>query len=109
MDCYIMAIYMIITWVPFDKIKEVDEIMISRGETPFTIPNIKKWTILSTPDGQKGMKTYNIIYIEENKAEETLIHLMKLLSHFNEIKGYSYKIESVLSGRDMRKLAELEI
>lgn len=109
MDYCIMAIYMIITWVPFNKIEEVDEIMVSRGETPFKIPNIKKWTTLSTPDGQKGMKTYNIIYIEENKAEETLIHLMKLLSHFNGIKGYSYKIESVLSGRDMRKMAKLEM
>ena len=97
---------MITTWVPFNKIEDVDKLT---PESPFTIPNIKKWVTLSTPDGKNGMKTYNIIYIDEGKAEETLLHLVKMLSTFNEIEGYSYKIESMLSGRDMRKIAELKI
>ena len=100
-----MAIYMIITLVPFNKIEEVDKMA---PETPFEIPNIKKWVPLSTPDGNKGMKTYNIVYIEEGKAEETMIYLVKMLSLFNGIKGYSYKIKPVLSASDMLKIAELK-
>ena len=101
-----MAIYMITTWVPFHKLEETDKLA---PKAPISIPHLKKWLIFSTPDGKKGMKTYNIIYIEEGKAEETLLHLVKMLSVFNEIEGYSYKIESMLSGRDMRKIARLKI
>lgn len=97
---------MITTWVPFNKLEDVDKLT---PESPFNIPNIKKWITLSIPDGKNGMKTYNIVYIEEGKAEETLLHLVKMLYVFNEIEGYSYKIEATLSGRDMRKITELKI
>jgi hypothetical protein len=101
-----MTIYVITTWVPFNKLEDVDKLT---PKSPFNIPNIKRWIPLSTPDGKDGMKTYHIIYIDEGKAEETLPYIMKMLSFFNEIEGYSYKIESTFSGRDMRKMTELKI
>jgi len=100
-----MAIYMVITWVPFHKIEEADKLM---PRAPIPMSNIKKWLTFSTPDGKKGMKTYNIIYIEEGKVDEVQIKIMKLLTFFNEVEGYSYKIEPLLSGRDIQKISTLE-
>jgi len=100
-----MAIYMITTWVPFHKLEETDKLA---PKAPISIPHLKKWLIFSTPDGKKGMKTYNIVYIEEGKVDEVQIKIMKLLSFFNEVEGYSYKIEPVLSSRDIQKIAALE-
>jgi len=101
-----MAIYMITTWVPFHKIEESDKLMLN---APQSLPYIKKWQIFSTPDGNNGMKTYNIVYIEEGKVDEALIYIMKLLSFFNEVEGYSYKIEPVLSTRDAERIAALKM
>ena len=101
-----MAIYMIITWIPFHKLEEADKLMPKAPTSP--MPSIKNWEVFSTPDGKNGMKTYNIVYIEEGKVDEVQIKIMKLLSFFNEVEGYSYKIEPVLSSRDIQKIAALE-
>ena len=100
-----MAIYMITTWEPFHKIEEADKLA---PKAPTEIPYIKRWQVLSTPDGKDGMKTYNIIFIEEGKEDEAKIHIMNLLSYFNEIEGYSYKIEPLLSPKDIQKIAALK-
>ena len=54
------------------------------------------------------MRTYNIIFIEEGKEDEAKIHIMNLLSYFNEVEGYSYKIETLLSISDRQKIAALK-
>jgi len=101
-----MAIYMIITWIPFHKLEEADKLMPKAPTSP--MPSIKNWEVFSTPDGKNGMKTYNIVYIEEGKVDEAKIHIMNLLSYFNEIEGYSYKIEPLLGPSDMQKIAALK-
>ena len=99
-----MAIYMITTWVPFHKLEDLEKLM---PNAPSSISHIKKWLIYSTTDGKKGRKTYNIVYIEEGKVDEVQIKILKLLNFFHGVEGYSYKIEPLISSRDIQKIAAL--
>ena len=47
-------------------------------------------------------------YIEEGKVDEVQIKILKLLNFFHGVEGYSYKIEPLISSRDIQKIAALE-
>jgi hypothetical protein len=101
-----MAIFMAIARVPNSKIEEANKIAAKYTEFP---PYIKKWQIRAAAGGSKGLKSYNIIYIDDDKYSEAQTYIAKLFSSFYEIEGYSVKIEPVFSQRDTVKIMQFEI
>ena len=66
---------------------------------------IKKWNTFSCFDGDEGgFKGYNLIYIEEGKADEALIEISKLILPFCEIEGASWKLEPLFALSDSLKI-----
>ena len=101
-----MAIYMLTMWLPFKVGVKVAEITNKITKLPHYIT---KWQRLTTPDGRKGAKVYNIIYVDDNKIPEAGRYISKLASMYYEIEGFSWKIESVASMRDMAKIPGVKI
>ena len=101
-----MAIYMVTTWVPFDKAEALGEAAAKITKLP---PYLKKWQILQTADGRRGGKSYNIIYVEDDKIAEAQLYISKLFSSYYGIKGFCYKAEPVMSQRDVAKLMQMEL
>ncbi len=101
-----MAIYMLQMWAPFNKSDEIMKIASKLTELP---PYIKKWQILIAADGLNGVKAYEIIYVDDNKIAEARLYISKVMSLFSGIKGYSWKMEPVMSMRDNLKLAGMKI
>ncbi|MHA1932847.1 MAG: hypothetical protein ACW96X_09925 [Promethearchaeota archaeon] len=101
-----MAIFMATVWLPNSKVEEANKIAARFTNLP---PYIKKWQILSAAGGSKGFKSYNIIYIDDDKYSEAQTYIAKLFNSYYEIEGYSLKVEPVLSQRDMVKVLQFEI
>ncbi|MFX1535648.1 MAG: hypothetical protein ACFFDI_15655 [Promethearchaeota archaeon] len=96
---------MLTAWHPYTKSKEVVKKALSAPKLP---DYIKRWQIFGTPDGNNGLKAYNLIMVEKDKADEALIFITKLQSEFTEIDGYVWKIEPCLGMRDSLKVLEME-
>ena len=101
-----MAIYVLTMWFPFNKANEAAQITAKITKLP---PYIKKWIRLSAADGKEGAKVYNIIYIDDNKMVEAGLYITKLASIFNEIEGFCWKVEPVMSVRDTLKVPGIKI
>ena len=101
-----MAVFIITSWNPFHKVDEVRKIMAKLPKLP---PYIKKWHTFTAADGNKGVKGYGIVYIEQGKADDAMIYISKLLSEFAEVEGYTWKVEPVLSVRDTVKMDALKL
>jgi hypothetical protein len=98
-------IYMLTAWHPYHKTKEVVKKTISAPQLP---DYIKKWQSFGTPDGDNGMKAYNLIMVERDKAEEALLFISKLQSEFTDIEGYVWKIEPCLGVQDALKVLGID-
>ena len=101
-----MAIFMLIMWFPLTVANKAAEITAKITKLP---PYITKWQRLTTPDGQNGAKVYNIIYVDDNNIPEAGLYVSKLASMYYEIEGFCWKIESVMSIRDMAKLPGIKV
>lgn len=97
---------MVTTWTPFNKGEEVNKIAMKFTKFP---EYIIKWRVFSAADGRRGIKTYNLIYIEDSKIAEAEIYIVKLQQEFTHIDGYVYKIEPLLSIRDYQKVMALKL
>ena len=91
---------------PFQKLGEVTEIAAKFTKVP---PYIKKWQSFIAADDKKGIKGYNIIYLEEGKVEEGLLYVTKLQGEFLQVDGYSWKVEPVISNRDGQRIMSMEL
>ena len=98
-------IFMLTAWYPYPKTKEVVEKTVSAPQLP---DYVKKWQIFGTPDGNNGMKVYNLIMVEKDKTDEALIFISKLQSEFTDIDGYVWKIEPCLGVQDALKVLETD-
>ncbi|MHA1963927.1 MAG: hypothetical protein ACXACG_05260 [Candidatus Thorarchaeota archaeon] len=96
-------IFMLTAWYPYPKTKEVVKKTISAPQLP---DYIKKWQSFGTPDGNNGMKVYNLIMVEKDKTDEALIFISKLQSEFTDIDGYVWKIEPCMGVQDALKVLE---
>jgi hypothetical protein len=96
---------MLTAWYPYPKTKEVVKKTINTPQMP---DYIKKWQIFGTPDGNNGMKVYNLIMVEKDKTDEALIFISKLQSEFADINGYVWKIEPCMGVQDALKVLEIE-
>ena len=94
-------IFMVRTWYPGDKAKEVIEMVKQAPKMP---DFIKKWQMFGTADGSKGYKVYNLIFVEDKGADKAGIFIAKMMQHFTEnVEGYNWKIELVMGMRDSMK------
>lgn len=91
---------------PFNKIEEVTKIAMRYTKFP---EYIIKWRVFSTADGKKGVKSYNLVYVEDANIAEAEIYMVKLQQEFTQIDGYVYKVESLLSMSDYQKVLALKL
>ena len=97
---------MLTMWFPFNKTEEVAKVASKITKLP---PYIKKWQILTAADGTKGGKSYNIIYVDDNNIAEAQLYLAKAMSLFNNIEGFAWKVEPVMSQRDTVKVPGIKV
>jgi hypothetical protein len=93
-------------WFPFNKTEKGAQIASKMIKLP---PYITKWIRLNAADGKKGAKVYNIIYIDDSKIVEAGFYISKVASMFNEIEGFCWKVEPVMSVRDSLKVAGIKV
>ena len=98
-------IFMLTAWYPYPKTEEVTKKTISAPQLP---DYIKKWQVFGTPDGNNGMKVYNLIMVEKTKSDEALIFISKVQSEFTDIDGYVWKIEPCMGVQDALKVLEID-
>lgn len=101
-----MGIYMLTLWAPFNKMQDMAKITSKITKLP---PYIKKWQILSTADGKKGGKSYGIIYIDDNSIAEAQLYISKVMSLYYDIEGFTWKVEPVMSQRDIVKVPGIKV
>ena len=100
-----MAIYMLTTWVSYKDAAESVKIGSKITKMP---PYIKKWRQLATPD-RAGAKSYNIIYVDDDKIAEAGLYIGKLMNLYWDLEGFAYTLELVASMRDTRKMFDMEL
>jgi hypothetical protein len=105
-EVYFM-IFMVTNWYPFHKDAEVTKIQqkVPRQFPPY----IKKWQLFGTADGRRGLKGYGIVYTDPEKVDEAGIYIAKIMSLFNEVEGYTWKVEPLMSMKDLQKFQSLNI
>jgi len=95
-------IFMVSQWTPYNKTDEWFEIF---KKVVGKLPSyIKRWDTFATPDGDHGIKGYNVIMVEKGNADEALIEISKLIAPFWKIEGFSMKIEPVMGMKDAVKI-----
>jgi hypothetical protein len=95
-------IFMVSQWTPYNKTEEWFEIFKKvAGKLP---GYIKRWHTFATPDGDRGIKGYNLIMVEKGNADEALLEISKLIAPFWKIEGFAMKIEPVMGMKDAVKV-----
>jgi len=102
-----MVVYMLTTWYPFNKGQEV----INIASKYTTFPEfITKWRIFGTAAGKEGIKSYNLIYIKDDKVAEAIAYISRLQQEFTDkIDGYSFEVETLLSMSDFQKVQAVKL
>ena len=100
-------IFMVTNWYPFHKDMEVTKIL-QKVPKQFP-PYIKKWQMFGTADGRKGLKGVAIVYTDPEKVDEAGIYISKVMSLFNEVEGYTWKVEPLMGMKDIQKMLSLKI
>lgn len=102
-----MAIFMLTSWIPFNKAIEAGNLATKFAKLP---DYITKWRSFSTADGNEGLKIYNLIYVKDDKIVDAELYIARLMQEFtNGIDRYTYKVEVVLSGSDTRKSLDVKL
>ena len=97
-----MGVLMMTVRFPFHKFQDVS----AKGVLDKLPDSIKKWRFFLTPDGEKGVKTYHLIYTQDGKLEEAGLFLAQHQATFTDIEGYNYKIEMLMSNTDAQKISQ---
>lgn len=98
---------MLTVWHPFNKLMDVANVAAKYPNIP---DYITKWRILSTADGKKGVKNYNLLYVKDDKIVDAEIYLARLMQEFTDVvEGYNYKVEVVFSGSDLQKVQSVKL
>ncbi|KKL84206.1 hypothetical protein LCGC14_1967050 [marine sediment metagenome] len=102
-----MVVYMLTVWYPFNKAQEVTNIVSKYT----TFPDfITKWRVFGTAAGKKGVKSYNLIYVQDDKTAEATAYIVRLQQEFTDaVDGYTYKVEILLSMSDMQKAQAVKL
>jgi hypothetical protein len=60
--------------------------------------------MFATPDGDCGIKGYNLIMVEKGNADEALVEISKLIAPFWKIEGFAMKTQTVMGMKDAMKI-----
>lgn len=90
-----------ILWYPSPMAKDLLDIAKKMPKMP---SYVKKWQILQTGDGKKGMKQYNIIHVEKNHGDDAIVEISNIMRPFVDHEHIEAKIEVLLSVRDAIKI-----
>ncbi|KKL76349.1 hypothetical protein LCGC14_2045770 [marine sediment metagenome] len=98
---------MLTVWYPFNKAQEVMNVASKYTTFP---ESITKWRVFGTAAGKKGVKSYNIIYIKDDKIADAIAYIARLQQEFTDtIDGYVYKVEPLLSMSDILKIQAVKL
>ncbi len=102
-----MVVYMLTVWYPFNKAQEVNNI----ASKYTTFPEfITKWRIFGTAAGNKGAKAYNLLYVQDDKITDAIAYIARLQQEFTDnVDGYVYKVELLLSMSDLQKVQAVKL
>ncbi|NHJ20737.1 MAG: hypothetical protein EAX91_07345 [Candidatus Lokiarchaeota archaeon] len=100
-------IFMVTNWYPFHKEEEVAKIQLKVPQQ--FPPYIKKWQLFGTADGRRGLKGYGIVYTDPEKVDEAGRYITKVMSLFNEVEGYTWKVEPLMGMKDFQKMQSLKL
>ena len=93
---------MLTAWYPN---KEAKSIMKTMRSVPKMPDFIAKWQTFATPDGERGIKVYNLIMVKEGVSDEAAIYITKNQTHFSDnVEGYVWKIEPIMGIKDSLKV-----
>ena len=102
-----MVVYMLTVRYPFNKAQEV--MSIASKYTTFP-DSIIKWRVFGSADGKKGIKSYNIIYVKDDKVGDATAYIARLQQEFTDtIDGYVYKVKPLLSMSDILKVQAVKL
>ena len=90
-----------ILWYPSSMSKDLINIAKKMPKMP---DYVKKWQILQTGEGKKGLKQYNIIHIEKNHGDDAIVEISKMMKPFIDHEHVEAKIEVLVSARDAMKI-----
>jgi hypothetical protein len=92
---------MVIDHFPNHKLEDVIKKFMRQEKLP---PIIKKWETYATPDGEKGIKSYNLIKVERGNADEAYLEIAKIFTKLCvPVEGRYWEIEPLLGVQDMMK------
>ena len=92
-------IFMGTQWIPFNKTEEWSKIYLNLTSKP--LPScIKKWQTFGCVDGERGIKGYNLIFVEKGKVDEAAVEISKLMLPFYEMEGFAWKLEPLMGMSD---------
>jgi hypothetical protein len=91
-----MVLIMVTSWVPFNKGNDVTK---KHSETFKKIPlaSFEKTLVWAGTPSKEGMVIIHIYAVEKGKYEESYNLVTKRLFEFNNIEGYRYKIETLMT------------
>ena len=105
-EVYFM-IFMVTNWYPFHKADEVAKV---QQKVPQKFPPyIKKWQLFGTADGRRGLKGYGVVYTDPEKVDEAGIYIAAVMSLFNDVEGYTWKIEPLMGMKDAQKIQSMKL
>jgi len=92
--------FMVTATYPPDKLAEVVQTFRKGLEVP--LPALLKRLHVLTPGGagELGIKSYSIFEADKGSEYDALVELTKRMARFNNIEGYRYEIESLLTAEE---------
>jgi hypothetical protein len=101
--------FMVTATYPPNKLGEVIQVFRKGLEEP--LPSFLKRLHVLTPGGagELGIKSYSIFEADKGKEYDALVELTRTMSRFNNIEGYRYQIESLLTAEEAIPLVRLQM
>lgn len=90
-----------IVWYPSFMAKNLLDIAKKMPKMP---SYVKKWQILQTGDGKKGIKQYNIIYIEKGHGDDAIVEISHMFKPFVDHEHIEAKLEVLIGVKDSMKI-----
>lgn len=90
-----------ILWYPSSKAAELVELVKKMGKPP---SYVKKWLTFQTAVGNRGIKHYNIVFIEKGHGDDAIVEISKMFRPFLDHNNVEAKLEVLISARDALKV-----
>jgi len=103
-----MVLIMTTAWIPYGKEKEIGQKYIEvMKKYPIDRALEKPLVPIGVRATKKGIKVVSVTEVKKGKFEDMLKRITEMNLAYSDIKGYSYKIETLLSGIDAMPMVGL--